>query len=501
MRRKPITFNLIFHLNIFINVLAVFIVFFIVASQQLAFAITGQVLDQNGNSFAGATVTETYGSTTVNQVTTASGYSFADPCSFAMDGQPGGVALTLTLTVPSGYFATTATSGNSTSYRGEFLQPGTGCGQTMVGGVWKHYLTLSDPATINFGISNAVPTATPPPPPTPTPPLPTPTPTPPPVPDCTTTPINCSVCAAPANTCSNGNGTQTCTLSQTQTCSNVVVSQSCTLNNCNAGSVCTNQACVVSNNTISGTVYNDANKDGTLDNGETGYQGITVSVTNGSGTQTTTTPANGTYSFSVSPTAGNSTVTISGIPANWYNTTTTSQTVASNVNTTGLNFGIAQDNTVSGTVYNDTNQDGILDNGEIGYPGITVKLTNASGSQTITSAANGTYSFEVVPTAGNATVTVSGIPAGWLNTSPTSQTVASNVNTTGLNFGITQENTISGNIFVDLNKDGIEDNGESNYNYTTPPITVSPTGGTVAEKWNRWFYIIPRILPLGQHIP
>lgn len=282
-----------------------FFVFFIVASQP-AFAITGEVLDQNGKSFSGATVTETYGSTTVTQTTTASGYSFddcIDPAITIPEGES--EPITVTLTVPSGYYATTATSVSGTDTEIAPAMPGPGCAQQFtkfsgcpIGEVEcdpVHHNASSDPTSFNFGITSVPP-------------------------DCTTTPINCSACTAPANTCSNGNGTQTCTLSQPQTCSDVATTQSCTLNNCTGGDICTNQACVQPTYTISGNVFVDSNKDGIQDGTptESNYP-ATAPITSPNGGTLTTPSGTGSYRIN-GLTAGTYTVTYGGPPTGYYMT-------------------------------------------------------------------------------------------------------------------------------------------------------------------------------------
>src|SRR5207244_4480248 len=62
------------------------------------------------------------------------------------------------------------------------------------------------------------------------------------------------------------------------------------------------------------------------------------------------------------------------------------------------NFGDVQAVTVGGLVYQDTNGNGTLDAGEPGISGVTLALTGTNGlgqaiTATVTTAANGTYSF------------------------------------------------------------------------------------------------------------
>src|SRR5205807_3883387 len=66
----------------------------------------------------------------------------------------------------------------------------------------------------------------------------------------------------------------------------------------------------------------------------------------------------------------------------------------------GINylFGEVKAVTLAGTVYNDTNGNGVFDSGEPGISGVTVSLSGTNGlgqsiTATATTASNGTYSF------------------------------------------------------------------------------------------------------------
>ncbi|MGH7204110.1 MAG: SdrD B-like domain-containing protein [Candidatus Levyibacteriota bacterium] len=85
---------------------------------------------------------------------------------------------------------------------------------------------------------------------------------------------------------------------------------------------------------------------------------------------------------------------------------------------------------LSGTVYNDDNQNGVQDTGETGYQGTTVTLNTG---QTTTTDANGTYAFANLQP-GTYTETVS-IPNGYATTTTNPATVALSTDTTQ-NFGI-----------------------------------------------------------------
>lgn len=115
--------------------------------------------------------------------------------------------------------------------------------------------------------------------------------------------------------------------------------------------------------------------------------------------------------------------------------------------------------TISGNVYVDTNYNGAQDIGEIGYSGATVVLSGDK-SQTTTTNPSGDYSF-VSLTAGNYTTTLT-VPAEYI--ASTTNPVDINLSTLDatVNFGISRVYSISGNIFIDDNKNERKNAGESN---------------------------------------
>ncbi|MBP0492577.1 SdrD B-like domain-containing protein [Pararoseomonas indoligenes] len=164
-------------------------------------------------------------------------------------------------------------------------------------------------------------------------------------------------------------------------------------------------------------VFADNNRNGIRDAGETGLAGITVQLLNPDGTvaATTTTRADGTYSFAgvtpgqyqvqfVAPTGATFSPTDVGTDD------TIDSDAAQGTGRTGLvtvGPGGTIDNLAAGlfvpgsfagsgdVVFADNNRNGIRDAGEGGLAGVTVRLLNADGSiaATTTTAANGTYSF------------------------------------------------------------------------------------------------------------
>jgi LPXTG-site transpeptidase (sortase) family protein len=161
-------------------------------------------------------------------------------------------------------------------------------------------------------------------------------------------------------------------------------------------------------------VWNDLDADGIQDAGEAGIAGVTVRLLdeNGNELATTTTDANGFYSFTdLTP----GTYRVDFVPPAGYAISpvnqggddavdsdadpTTGETanvtlVAGEINNT-LDAGLYQPAALGNFVWLDADFDGIQDAGEIGIPNVTVRLLDANGNElaTTTTDANGLYSF------------------------------------------------------------------------------------------------------------
>jgi hypothetical protein len=282
---------------------------------------------------------------------------------------------------------------------------------------------------------------------------------------------------------------------------------------------------------ISGTVYLDSNGNGVFDLGEAGIGGVTVTLsgTNGLGqsiTATTTTAANGAYSFSTDS-GGNAllpgTYQVAetqpgGYLAGATNVGTVNGTSDGTVVATGhigsialtsgqnginYNFGQVQPITIAGTVYLDANGNGVMDTGDSGFPNVTLTLsgTNSIGQSitaTTTSAANGTYSFS---TDSNGNLLLPGTyqitetsPSGYVEVAANVGTVngkldgseaspgsissiamASGQNGVSYNFGLSVPASVAGYVYLDNNRDGVFNSGDSGLSN----ITVTLTGTDV----------------------
>ncbi len=284
--------------------------------------------------------------------------------------------------------------------------------------------------------------------------------------------------------------------------------------------------------TVSGLVYHDVNGNGLPDSGEPGIGGValTLTGTNNLGqsvTATTTTAANGTYSFSTDNTGKllpPGTYQIAATTPSGYltggtnvgtdngatdGTVVTSGTIGSIVEHTGDNginydFGEYHPITVSGTVYQDTNGSGVYSSSsDPGIAGVTLTLSGTNGqgqpiTATTTTAANGTYSFstdsggnqlrpgtyiitETAPSGylpGAAAVgTVNGTADGSAASPSQINSIAVTSGQSGVNynFGDFKPVSLAGTVYQDSNGNGVFDAGDSGIAGVT--LTLTGTNG------------------------
>ena len=261
----------------------------------------------------------------------------------------------------------------------------------------------------------------------------------------------------------------------------------------------------VKKHSISGTVYLDQNRDKAKDGGDIAQSGVTVKLVDASGAvvATTTTDADGNYSFT-GLNDGTYTVQVdkTGPLASTEQTEdpsgngdSRSQAITftrSDPDVTNVNFGYAEDYTVSGTVYYDKDRSQTLNNGEPGFNGVTVKLLGEDGSvvATTTTKADGTYSFAKLP-AGKYTVKVE--PSDLLkkleqtedpdgtkdHTSGVVQVSHDNPSVKNVNFGYATNYTIKGTIYRDADRSETLEDGEKLYQGVTVDL-LDASGNVVA---------------------
>jgi hypothetical protein len=236
--------------------------------------------------------------------------------------------------------------------------------------------------------------------------------------------------------------------------------------------------------TVVGTAFEDTNGDGLLNGSEAGIPNRVVQLLNASNTviATTTTDASGAYTFT-GLTFGSYGVS-QVVPAGWAITTTTpfSFNSVSGTALTGVNLGSIRPGSISGTVWEDVNGNGIRELTETTtIPGAKVVLFDPRTNtplHTTTSDITGTYTFtnlfplqipggNSVPYIARATS-----PTNYAQTStPPAVILASNTASSGRDIGLFLRTTISGFAFEDVNGNGFQDPGE-------PPLAGGQIGLT-----------------------
>ncbi len=179
----------------------------------------------------------------------------------------------------------------------------------------------------------------------------------------------------------------------------------------------------IANNYLSGIVFNDANGNGIQDAGEPGLPNIYVIVAG----QWIQTDPNGIYGLYVADGTWNVDIYVNSTWTQTFPVSPTSyiETVAGGTVLSNLNFGLqSNQTTITGTVFNDANNNGVQDAGENGIANIWVEvgwywaMTDANGVYTV-AVPVGTYNVELwtipasatltVPSSGNYTVNASAI--------------------------------------------------------------------------------------------
>ena len=255
--------------------------------------------------------------------------------------------------------------------------------------------------------------------------------------------------------------------------------------------------------TVSGTVYYDKDRSETLNNGEPGFDGITVNLLDEAGATvaTTTTKADGTYSFAKLP-AGKYTAKVE--PSDLLkkleqtedpdgtkdHTSGVVQVSHDNPSVTNVNFGYATNYTIKGTIYRDADRSESLEDGEKLYQGVTVDLLDASGNvvATTTTDAHGAYAFTNLEE-GTYKVRVrqEGPIADLVQTEDPDATKdnasgditleLNNPIKENVNFGYISDNSIAGTVYRDDNRSGALNPGEKGYPEQT--VQLLDKDGTV----------------------
>ena len=247
---------------------------------------------------------------------------------------------------------------------------------------------------------------------------------------------------------------------------------------------------------ITGTKFDDANGNGARDPGEGGLAGVTIQLTGPFGPSSTTTDADGNFSFTGLAPA--SYVLSEIVPEGYHQTFPAppgTMTIALSAGQTATalfgNQALAATGSITGLKFDDANGNGAQDPGEAGVAGVTIDLFAASGGAlvaTTVTAADGTFAFTGINPGSYQVSEV--VPDGFVQTVPGGSgmvpvTVSAGETASGVLFGnraATSGGTISGFVFNDVNKNGVQDEGEP----PLPNVTIrlrTSSGDLVATTW------------------
>jgi hypothetical protein len=213
--------------------------------------------------------------------------------------------------------------------------------------------------------------------------------------------------------------------------------------------------------TLAGIVFADANTNGRQDGVEAGIGGVTITL---DGITTTTTSPTGTYQLTTTAAGLHSLVETD--PAGYHSTTPNMVVVSATLDhRQEANFGdvLASTSTneviIYGTVFKDSNNNGIRDAGEPGIPGVTVTLDSQVA---ITTGSYGEYTLST-PNAGVHTL-LEMVPSDY---HPSTNVMVVQQMARGqsyvIDFGLLPgawAASIAGTVFQDLNGNGKLDTGE-----------------------------------------
>jgi uncharacterized repeat protein (TIGR01451 family)/fimbrial isopeptide formation D2 family protein len=142
---------------------------------------------------------------------------------------------------------------------------------------------------------------------------------------------------------------------------------------------------------------------------------------------------------------------------------------------TDVDFAIVGDASLSGTVWNDVNGDGVMDPGEVGISGVSVVVTwdgpDGPVVMVMVSSGDGSWALPNLPP-GDYTVELdeSTVPAGMSPTTPIDAAVTLPVGGTAVvDIGLAEVVTLGSTVWIDLNGDGVPDTDEDGI----PGVTVN----------------------------
>ena len=235
---------------------------------------------------------------------------------------------------------------------------------------------------------------------------------------------------------------------------------------------------------ISGTVWDDTNRDGTLGAGEQPLGGVIVVITDGTGktVATLTTDDQGKYTSPDLP-PGTYTVTFTAPDGYQYNKIGDSvgqsgpATIDANGSDAVVDTGLVKVGSVGGVAWHDLNGDGIRDDNEPVLGGVTVTVNGPDGKTvaTVTTNADGSYLVpNLVP--GNYTVVFTTLDGylpmgGGQSSAPVATISVVGGEEARADAGYVKLGKATGIVWEDKDGDGVRDEGEGPLSGVTVTVT------------------------------
>ena len=248
-----------------------------------------------------------------------------------------------------------------------------------------------------------------------------------------------------------------------------------------------------SDSSISGLVFEDLDRDGIMDAGETGIEGVGVRVTDsgGGGTTTATTDAGGNWSATALPGPVDIEVDETTVPPGYDLTTANSpQTVEAvageDIAAGDIGYGPPA-GSISGQVYLDLDSDPDRDPGEPPLAGVTVHLfregaivdsttTGPDGRYVFEDLAPGVYEIRLDGTTATAGLEVSVDPDVDVD-GETESDLPAGSSVDGLDFGYAGTAVVGDRVWVDSNGDGAQNEDEPSLAGATITLTWAGPDG------------------------
>lgn len=282
---------------------------------------------------------------------------------------------------------------------------------------------------------------------------------------------------------------------------------------------------------LSGYVYFDANNSGTRDGGEVGIGNVTITLTGtndqGAVNLTTVTASDGRYAFTnlrpgtyaiseSQPTGyGDGKESVGSVGGTLGADSISGIVLVAGAQGADYNFGEILNSSVAGYVYLDWNNNGVRDLGEEGIGGVIMTLTGTNDLGTsinVTTSSLGDGSWSIGNLRPGTYMVSEKQPgsyldgkdaAGSVGGSVTSDRVANiglgaGVAATNYNFGELLPSSLSGFVFVDLNNNGVMDQGEGGIPNVPVSLTGTSDAGAVSlttQTDNKGFYQFGNLRP------